>query len=91
MASEQGFTMVYEAFADRNYNDDLSLVSRGKENAILTDISAILKHVKSMKVSGSVITANHRKIKIIADTFCVHSDTSNAVEFVKALNKLDIS
>jgi UPF0271 protein len=91
LAIEQGFTAVYEAFADRNYNDDLSLVSRGKENAILTDISAILKHVKSMKVSGSVVTVNNRKIKITADTFCVHSDTSNAIEIVKALNKLAIS
>ena len=45
---------------------------------------------EGMKVSGTVITVNQHEIKIKATTFCVHSDTSNAIEIVKELNKLNI-
>lgn len=89
MAVEQGFTILYEAFADRNYKDDLSLVSRTEENAVLTDVASVLRHVDCMKVSGAVNTVNGHQIKIKADTFCVHSDTTNAVEIVRELSKVN--
>jgi len=37
-ALENGFSIVYEAFADRNYNDDLSLVARNEKEAVITDV-----------------------------------------------------
>lgn len=89
-ASEQGFLTRSEAFADRNYNDDLSLVSRSAVNAVLTDIPTIVKHVTNMKVLGLVVSINRRKIKMIATTFCVHSDTSNVIDIVKELNRISM-
>ena len=35
LAIEKGFSILYEAFADRNYNADLSLVPRNNSNALL--------------------------------------------------------
>lgn len=87
-ALKQGFEIIYEAFADRNYNDDLSLVSRNETNAVLTDINEIEKHVKGMLFNNEVVTISGKKKVIIADTFCVHSDTDNAVEIVKKLAEL---
>ena len=37
LASKRGFDIIYEVFGDRNYNDNLSLVSREKENALIND------------------------------------------------------
>ena len=87
VALKNNIKIKYEAFADRNYNDDLTLVSRHKSNALLVDATAVFNHVLFM--------AKHQKVKTIsgmvkdckADTFCVHSDTKNALEIVKNLHK----
>lgn len=86
IAIENGFTVFYEAFADRNYNDDLSLVNRSKNNALITSNQLIINHVKEIVETGMVKTINNIKVKIKADTFCVHSDTKNALSIVKNLN-----
>ena len=87
-ALKQGFSIIYEGFADRNYNNDLSLVSRSEKNAVLTDISQIEKHVKGMLFNDEVTTILGNIVAIKATTFCVHSDTENAVEIVQKLSKL---
>lgn len=84
-ALEEGFSIVYEAFADRNYNDDLTLVSREKEDAIITNLNVIFDHVSEMLNTNKVTTITGKKITIKATTFCVHSDTQNAVEIVRNL------
>ena len=82
-ALKEGFSIIYEAFADRNYNDDLSLVSRDQKDAVMTDSDAILNHVFEMLNTNKVTTITGKKIPIKATTFCVHSDTKNAIEIVK--------
>lgn len=85
MALKEGFSIIYEAFADRNYTNDLSLVSRNEKNAVLTNIESIFKHVSEIINTNKVTTISGDKIAIKATTFCVHSDTKNAVEIVKKL------
>ncbi len=87
-ASKNEFEIIYEAFADRNYNNDLSLVSRSFKNATISIPEKVIKHVDEIMTSGKVTTISNKKIAIKADTFCVHSDTENAILLVKALNKL---
>jgi len=88
LAIEKGFSILYEAFADRNYNTDLSLVSRNNSNALLTKPAAVIKHTHEMVVTQKVTTISGEKVPIKADTYCVHSDTKNAEEIVKKLNQL---
>ena len=57
-AKQSGFTIIYEAFADRNYNDDLSLVSRQKNNAIISNPNEIIKHISLIKNDGKVLILN---------------------------------
>lgn len=85
LALQQNFEVVYEAFADRNYNNDLTLVSRKKDNAILTEIGEIIQHVSTMRNEQKVITTSKAKITLKTDTFCVHSDTKNSIEIVQQL------
>ena len=77
--------MVFEAFADRHYNDDLTLVSRDKHNAIITNEKDMLNHVKGIIMSHKVSSLNGIDIPITAETICVHGDTPKAVELLKYL------
>ena len=45
VALKNNIKIKYEAFADRNYNDDLTLVSRKEKKALLVDETAIFNHV----------------------------------------------
>ena len=46
VALENGIEVLYEAFADRAYNDDLTLVSRALPSALITDKHKVLKQVQ---------------------------------------------
>jgi UPF0271 protein len=85
-ALRRNFNLVYEAFADRNYHDDLTLVSRKEKGAVLTNIDQITQHIQRINNQGKVRTISGKEIPIKADTFCVHSDTENAVEIVKQIH-----
>ncbi len=79
--------IVFEAFSDRNYEADLSLVSRLKPNALITEKEAVFEHLFSMFSEGKVPCGNAEKIIIKADTFCLHSDTPNSVEIITFLKQ----
>ena len=85
LAAENDIALVFEAFADRNYNTDLSLVSRSDTNALITDPEKVLDHVLHMALKGSVMTLNGETVPIKADTFCLHGDTPAALEILMYL------
>tara|TARA_B100001057_G_scaffold487496_1_gene570319 strand:+ start:3020 stop:3733 length:714 start_codon:yes stop_codon:yes gene_type:complete len=88
LALKKGFNIIYEVFGDRNYNDDLSLVSRDKENAIINSPDNVINHLKPIVESNTVktITGNYNEIKF--DTICIHSDTNNSIEILKNINRV---
>ena len=87
LAIEKNIRVVYEVFADRNYNSDLSLVSRNQENALITDAVAVFKHVVHMYQHQEVIAISGEKKPIIADTFCVHGDQEKALSILIYLSE----
>jgi UPF0271 protein len=87
IALKKGFSIIYEVFGDRNYNDDLSLVSRNNENALITDPESVVNHIKTIKETKTVKTINGNFKKIRFDTICIHSDTNNSIEILKKINQ----
>ncbi|WP_282042873.1 5-oxoprolinase subunit PxpA [Winogradskyella flava] len=87
LAREEDIKITYEAFADRNYNDDLSLVFRKNNNAILNDKNEVLNHVLRVVKHQKVKTISGVEVPIKASTFCVHGDTKNALEILRYLNQ----
>ncbi len=87
IALAHGIPIVYEAFADRNYNDDLTLVSRTLPYALLTDPQKVVIHVQKMAEQSKVKTAQGNEKEIKAETFCIHGDNKNVIEILKKLNK----
>ena len=87
VALKKGFNIIYEVFGDRNYNDDLSLVSRNNENALITNPESVVNHIKTIKETETVKTINGNYKKIKFDTICIHSDTNNSIEILKKINQ----
>ncbi|MFD2586690.1 5-oxoprolinase subunit PxpA [Croceitalea marina] len=85
-ALSQGFKIKYEAFCDRNYNDDLTLVSRKEKNALITSPKSVLNHILRLIEDKSVKTISGSFKRIKADTFCVHGDTPEAIEILTYLS-----
>jgi UPF0271 protein len=85
-AKELGFSILFEAFADRAYADDMSLVSRNEKGAVITSAEEVYSQVSDMFYSNTIETRSNKRLIIEADTYCVHSDTENAVEIVAYLH-----
>ncbi|NQX85541.1 MAG: 5-oxoprolinase subunit PxpA [Flavobacteriaceae bacterium] len=94
IAQKENVKITYEAFADRNYNEDLSLVSRAQPKALITKSDAIFAHVNYMITNHKVKTISAKEVAIKADTFCLHGDTPNALhltrDLIKNLNAIGI-
>ena len=87
LAIQENIPIVYEAFADRNYNEDLTLVSRKETNAIISDTNVMFKHVFQMIAQQKVTTITGVEVEINATTFCIHGDNPKAVHLIKNLIK----
>ncbi|MGW1455457.1 5-oxoprolinase subunit PxpA [Salegentibacter agarivorans] len=85
--AKEKIPIVFEAFADRNYNPDYSLVSRSKSNALISEKEVVFKHLFSMFSEGKITCENGAKISCNASTFCLHSDTPNSFEIINFLQQ----
>lgn len=85
VAEEAGLRVVREAFADRNYNPDGTLVSRREDNAVITDPDAVAARVLQVATSGSVTAVDGSALEVDAESVCVHGDSPGAVELTKAV------
>ena len=88
VAKENTIDIVYEAFADRNYNNDLTLVSRKEPHAVLTRPEEVFVHVSRMANESKVKTISGSYKNIKAETFCVHGDNENVLQIVESLQTL---
>lgn len=87
IAKNNGLNVTYEVFADRNYNNDLTLVPRTLSHAIIQDKEQVLEHVKRMAYQSEVKTTQGSIKFIKAQTFCIHGDHKNSVEILEFLNR----
>ena len=84
-AERAGTPVIREAFADRRYRPDGSLVPRGEPDALLTDVSEAAAQARSLVEAGTLVAQNGQQIKVEFDTLCVHADMQDAVVRVKAI------
>lgn len=81
------YEVFFEAFADRNYNENYSLVSRQNKAALITQKEAVFEHLFRMYKDHNIMCKTGIILECEADTFCVHSDTPNSVEILTYLHK----
>ena len=81
-----GLETAIEAFADRAYAPDGTLVPRGRPGAVLTDPEAIAERVMRLATAGYVDTSEGL-VAVKADSVCVHGDTPGAVTIARAVRE----
>ncbi|ROS31648.1 LamB/YcsF family protein [Cellulomonas sp. PhB150] len=79
LATARGLRAVTEAFADRGYRADGTLVPRGEPGALVTDADEVAARVLRIATAGLVRGADGRDVAVAAESVCVHSDTPGAV------------
>ena len=80
-----GLRLAREIYADRAYADNGNLVSRKLPGAVIHDPFEAAERVLRMVESGEIITASGNRLRVRADTVCVHGDTHGAVEMARAI------
>ncbi|WP_432075952.1 LamB/YcsF family protein [Streptomyces wuyuanensis] len=83
VAEKAGLPVVTEAFADRAYSPDGTLVPRGQEGAVLTDADAVVERSVSMARFGVVTSHCGRPVGVRARSLCLHGDTEGAVALAR--------
>ena len=81
-----GLTVIQEAFADRAYRSDGSLVPRSQPGALLQTEPQIRQQLREI-LEGYVTSSDGQRVSVQADSLCIHIDTPQAVEFVQLVRR----
>ena len=84
IARQRGIAVIREAFADRRYMPDGSLVSRKEADALL-GVEEAAKQARMLATESSVIARDGRRIAIAFETLCIHADMEHSVERLRAI------
>ncbi|WP_236239606.1 LamB/YcsF family protein [Streptomyces sp. CC228A] len=83
LAGEAGLPVVTEAFGDRAYAADGTLVPRGRDGAVLHDPAEVVRRSVSMALTGTVTSHSGRPVAVRARSLCLHGDTPGSVELAR--------
>lgn len=87
LAADAGLTTRTEAFADRAYTPEGTLVPRTEPDAVLHDPDLIAARVLRLVSDGVIEAVDGTEVVIAADSICVHGDTPGAVEVARAVRE----
>ncbi|HEX7202551.1 MAG TPA: 5-oxoprolinase subunit PxpA [Arthrobacter sp.] len=79
-AQEAGHPVFIEAFVDRAYRGDGTLVPRSQEGAVLHNVDAIVERAVRLATKGEVVAVDGTVVQVRPDSLCIHGDTPGAVE-----------
>ena len=86
-AETVGIALLFEAFADRCYDDDGRLLSRSKPGAV-HDRATMLAQVKQLCDTGTVTSVSGNRLTLNVDTLCVHGDNPEGVDAIREIRAL---
>lgn len=87
--SSDQIKVIHEVFLDRQYiyqNNKLCLMSRKQPNALITNTDNAIKQYQNF-ING-ILVIDEKKYKIESDTGCIHSDSDNALELIRAIKSV---
>jgi len=87
LARRAGVRVWEEAFADRAYRDDGLLVARAEPGALLSDERAVLRRVSLLRERGEIETVSGVRLRVNAQTLCLHSDTPRSAALARMLSR----
>ncbi|MBT2367686.1 LamB/YcsF family protein [Streptomyces sp. ISL-10] len=87
MAEKAQLPVVAEAFADRAYTAEGTLVPRGQDGAVISDAAAVVERSVSMARSGVIFSRCGRPVGVRARSLCLHGDTPGAVALAREVRQ----
>ena len=85
-AAGAGIPFASEAFVDRAYKPNGTLVPRAEPGAVIHDVKSAVQRA-IMLVKGQTITADDgSELHISAQSLCVHGDNADSAPILRALN-----
>ena len=87
-ARARGLRVAAEAFADRAYTDDGVLVSRREKGAVLHDPEQVAQRMLALVRTGEIESIHGNKVRLQADSICVHGDSPDAVAMAQRVRAL---
>jgi len=85
LAAEAGLTTVAEAFADRAYTPEGTLVPRRLPGAVLHDVDAVVERCVRLATRRELVAVDGSVVPVSAGSLCVHGDTPGAVAMARAV------
>lgn len=85
LAEESGHPVFREAFVDRAYLPDGTLVPRSQEGAVLHDPAAVVAQAVRLATRSEVLAVDGSVVPVQADSLCIHGDTPGAVNMAAAV------
>ncbi|MEN8503573.1 MULTISPECIES: LamB/YcsF family protein [Paraburkholderia] len=86
-ARTAGLNVVSEAFADRAYNADGSLVDRRVAGAVIHDHDEVARRMVRFVKEGVITAIDGTNIELEAQSICVHGDNQTAVICAQTLRE----
>ncbi|MHA6205995.1 LamB/YcsF family protein [Dyella soli] len=80
-----GLPVASEAFADRGYRADGSLLPRSEPGAVISESDQAIAQAMAMAREGKLRAVDGAIVELQADTLCVHGDGAHAVTFARNL------
>lgn len=87
LAEEAGLRGVREAFADRGYTPEGTLVSRREPGAVLHDPEQVAARMLRLATDGEVEALDGSLVAVEADSICTHGDSPGAVAMARAVRE----
>jgi UPF0271 protein len=86
-ARKEGLAVVGEAFADRAYTAAGTLVPRGAQGAVISDLLQVARQAVTLARDGHTTALTGEPVRIRARSLCLHGDTPGAVELAVQVRK----
>ena len=87
IGEELGLKVVYEAFPDRAYTPEGTLLPRRRPGAVIRDPREVAERAARMAEHGQVISVDGNRLDLEVHTLCVHGDNPAAVDLVKTIRQ----
>jgi 5-oxoprolinase (ATP-hydrolysing) subunit A len=91
LAEEAGLSVVPEAFADRAYTPQGTLVSRRSPGAVLGDADEIARRCVAIATGETIADIEGGRLTVTAGSICVHGDTAGAVDIARSVKDALVS
>ena len=88
MLEDKDIPFIPEAFIDRTYKEDLTLVDRSEEGSVLISVEEQINQARSIVCDEKIMSNNNKILNLKAETLCIHGDSPNSLEVAEALTNM---